>query len=211
MLIPFTLSLALISACPSSVLNENLQSNIVFTSNFDATIWGGIEIHSKSTLAIGQASDTTVPVTLTNVSTNKSQQISAQRGICGTLKNDKFDRQLDAYNNSSLLLVNAPADLKVGSTWKSIIGIFLSDVEHVDVPVTIKIVKMDSNGVFVQATGETTGILAQYGAPFDMTYQAAALFKDGMFIRANSAAQEAVQAGPQSQTMKFAWSVARKT
>lgn len=201
------LAVAAASTCgaPTSLLSAP-PAHLALASNFDATVWGGEQIHTKSALHVSYDGNAVVAQWLDKSGT-PSAIADARLASCGSISSAKQGQQLVAYNDALALVNGAPSVLKTGASWASTVKIYASQTQEIDVPVMVKVVKSDSTGIMLQAVGNASATLTQYGTPVTVSYQAAALYDGGWLRQAKSAAQEDVQAGPQSQTMTFAWSV----
>lgn len=199
------------AACTAPPAWNATAHPIVLQSKFDATVWGGQQVHYTNLIEVKPKDATTANLNISTEGNAHADALEAKRSGCGTLANSDAGQRLEAYNNAVALAANAPSTVKPNDSWKSAVTLYVSQTQTLDVPVTVKVVKVDASGATLQATGQAQGTLTQYGTPINVTYQAAALFGEAGLQRADSAAQEAVQAGPQSQTMKFAWSVVRKS
>lgn len=211
-MIPLLAPLAFAAAATCSAPAELLApptADVAVTSKFDATVWGGQQVHTRSTITF-PAGSAAAKVTYVDDDAGKTTQAPVTVTPCGAASNDKLNAAMESYNNALALALNAPGTVAAGASWNGTINLYVSQTQTLEVPVKITVAKKDAAGTLLQATGRASGTLTQYGTPFDLTYQAAALFQKGRLMRADSAAQEAIQAGPQSQTMTFAWSVARK-
>lgn len=207
MITSLVLVLAAASTCgaPSSLLSAP-PARLAISDNFDATVWGGEQIHTKNALRVSYDGNA-VGAQWLGKSGKTSVITDARPAPCGAISSATQAQQLVAYNDALALANGAPAALKPGVSWASTVKIYASQTQEIDVPVDVKVVKSDASGILLQAVGTASATLTQYGTPVTVSYQAAALYGGGWLKQAKSAAQEDVQAGPQSQTMTFAWSV----
>jgi hypothetical protein len=205
MLIGIILAVAAATSCADSATNPPSA----FVSTFDGVLWGGETAHYRSDVSVADASGKLI-VSVASASQKNPVSGNATLTKCGEIGVPaKLAQVVSPYNNAVALRGNMPANIAVGQTWRSTVSVFVAPKQSMDVPVTVTYAKRMPNGaILLQAVGAGEGTLTDYGTPFDLKYQAAALFDGSSLKQANSAAQEAVQAGPQSQTMKFNWSIA---
>ena len=197
-------------SAPSDLLQAP-TADVAISSKFDATVWGGEQIKTRNTITLSAPGAAAPQLTLLDETSGKSTQAPAKLSPCGVVTNDRLNTALVSYNNALALATSAPSNVAAGASWNGTVNMYVSQTEQLNIPVKITVAKKDASGTLLQATGRTSGILTQFNTPYELTYQGAALFKDGKLLRADSAAQEAVQAGPQSQTMTFAWTISRKS
>ncbi len=195
-------------AAPPSLLSAP-PAHVSYASTFDATVWGGERIANNGGISLTYSDP--LKVALTDAKTKKRAVVrDAMLGACGAIESASQAQSFVAYNAALALASNASSAPKPGDTWNSTVRLYASATQEIDVPVRVSVVKADRDSYTLQASGSASSTLTQYGTPINLAYQAAARFEGGWLVQARSAAQENVQAGPESQTMKFAWQLTRQ-
>ncbi len=112
------------------------------------------------------------------------------------------------YNTMARAMRGAPADLAVGTAWKTTIPVQILQDQTTDLPMTVTVASSEGDTVTLQGTGaqdlETT--FGPYPVPINVSARLALRFAHGRFESCRFSANEVVHAGPQTQTM--AWTFA---
>jgi hypothetical protein len=196
-------------SCTPAAIVAPITAPVSYSTAFDATLWNAEQVHQKGMLRLTPRNSGIVVSFADSDAPAKEDTVS--EGTCGPIPDDVHPAWVRQYNNAISLLQNAPQTLTVGATWKATVLLQTSPSHTTEVPVSVRVARKDSSGVLVQATGNASGVLAEYyQAGFTVTYQGAALFANGILQNARSAAQEPIQAGPYSQTMKYSWELTRQ-
>jgi hypothetical protein len=182
-----------------------LSAPASYASTFNATLWNAERVDTHTTLRMTP----TGPKVTLEYTDDKGTQSDVATNDCGALATSKNDRWVRQYDNALALLQQSPQKLDAGVTWRSTVLLETGPTQTTEVPVTVRVVHNDASGLLLQATGDASGTLANYQAPFKVSYQGVALFVHGALQAAKAASQEPVQAGPYSQTLQFNWTLTK--
>ncbi len=206
MIAPFAMMIALAAptqtcSTPPALLAPLSASS--YATDFNGVLWNGEKAQYRAVISI--APGTPVSVAYDGKS---AKTVAPYPGGCAIPSgNDQAVSTLDA---ALALASGAPKAPSHDAPWHTTVSVQVSQDQSIDVPVTVTYSPQAGGAALLQGTGHASGVLTAFGTPFELEYQAAAVFAGGHLIKARSAAQEKVEAGPQSQTMKLAWDVQRR-
>lgn len=118
----------------------------------------------------------------------------------------------EAAATAAALLAHAPQPLRRDAHWTTTVplGVGENGDDRIDVPVEVRVVAEQADGVTLQAVGNASGHASGggYRSPVDVRVRLAAHVGAAIIDQLREAVEEDVHAGPYSQTMRWNWKLA---
>ena len=199
------------SSSPLSIGPKLVDASVTYHVDFDGHFWNGEKrAFSDDVRFERKAGDTIRGTMLPHTADAKpGETFSGRLADDGSIVDTTGGEHVIGFNSVAALAANAPADLHVGSAWKTQIATPTGPSSSVPIPFDVSVVSLSGGRAVLQALAVYTAKTSYggYDVPLDFTIKIAAAFQDGAFARADYAASEVIHAGPQTQTLGWTWSL----
>ncbi len=204
-----------VAGAPHILLPSSPGVSISYDLQFDGSFWNGQRVVFDRTATITVGNARSVRIVTAGKSSTDNASAAGKLAADGTIDSGDAGNRIDSFNTVAGLLASAPPLLQPGATWNGQVPIETGDSGQIGyLPVQLKIVSAGSGGAVIQGTGSQTltASYAGYTVPIDVTAQFALRVAPAGFDRCDFAASELVNAGPQTQTMRWSgiWRAPRR-
>lgn len=201
------------AAAPHALLGADPGNSISYRVVFDGSFWNGQKVGftRDATITVGQ--NKAVHLVSTGAAPTDNAQFDGTVDADGIVSASNAGSNLASYNTVAGLLKGAPAQLAAGSTWDASVPIQTGNgSQFTPLPVKVTVASADANGIILQGTGAQSmqATFSGYTVPIDVQVRFAVRMLPAGFDRCDFDAAEVVHAGPQTQNMKWKWSLTRQ-
>jgi hypothetical protein len=205
------LALPASAASPLSIGPKLVDTSVTYHVDFDGHFWNGEKRAFSDDVTFERKAGDTIRGTMVphTAGAKPGETFSGRLADDGRIVDTTGGEHVIGFNSVAALAANAPADLHVGSAWKTQIATPTGPSSSVPIPFDVSVVSLGGGRAVLQALAvyTTKTSYGGYDVPLDFTIKIAASFQDGAFARADYAASEVVHAGPQTQTLGWTWSL----